>query len=98
MLGSPHPFWRSLVSLGSMVLLACGVYATGTRLYASLQADKATLAASDRALRFAPGNAAYWQQRAELLDEAGRSGTAALERAVKLYPGDSSIWIQIGLD
>jgi hypothetical protein len=67
-------------------------------LYANKAAREGTLAGLNRAVQFAPENADYLLLRADLLDQAGLSGTADRKRAVELNPGKADTWIQLGLD
>jgi tetratricopeptide (TPR) repeat protein len=89
---------RLLVCAGASGVLAWGAYSAAVRAYADYLGRQTNLSACSRALRLAPGNAAYWLRRANLLDDAGLSGADALERAAKLDPYNATFWLRLGLD
>jgi tetratricopeptide (TPR) repeat protein len=66
--------------------------------WADYWARKRTLAGSERAIAFTPGQAAYYYQFAALASDTDPKGAlTALERAVALNPFDSRSWIELGL-
>jgi tetratricopeptide (TPR) repeat protein len=95
---SPQNPIRRFVCIVAAILSCCGAYSVIARAYAEWLARSSAAVDLDRALKLAPGNAAYWLRRADLLDRDLTSPVNALERAAALNPFDADIWIRLGLD